>query len=1409
MKRLLVSTIIIALMVLPILAPISALATASTNTGQAELIVGSTKAYIHEAFKDNDNWVSGVYVADPVAAEALQGFKAAREALAEKLGIELRRPSTDAYRALILVDKETGLQAIPRVKENVQAVLGIFPTFQYYIVSAWVTSSQLEALAKTPGVVAVLPDVRLDSIIIKETEYLKKQLELLEGKPKYTPAPEAVPSSGYGLPAHYTVNITRAINVWDEYNITGQYTTIAIIDTGVDYASPGLGLEAIARDENGIPLILDDNYGIVLTPVQAEWVNNTTIYVNITKLYVYWADYPAVVKIDVGYAYGPCSYLEYSLPENWTVPSYLYGKPVRFGLADRVISTPVGYVFFTVPVIFADSNGDGYYDLLLLDMSTAWYYFRQTLACLEDYGFYIPPGPTAPDFNFTDETPVYYGNEIAALDLDADGYYDFSVGTLAGYAYDAYGIILLAMSGYLDSLMEGLSPWQGYIIMLTDNELWHGDYIGYVWPGIDYWTGRYVTLEYDFHSHGTFCAATAAGRPHPAYVGYGSDGFSDIIGQAPSAKIAAANALTAGDVATAIYFFSGFDLATPYGDKYWVPTPFQATNPWIAFSGGTWIWTYTGNHQVDITSNSYGISGWAIWGWASGMDPESMLFDYTSAVSGTAHFVAAGNGGPGWGTVTTPGSSALAITVGATTEFTYRPFYGYLPGGNSEIITWSDRGPNELGLAKPDVVAIGSFAWASGRPWDALAWGAFTGVMAYDLFGGTSQATPMAAGVAALIVSAYKEATGNRMPAYLLKTILMNSARDIGYNAFSQGAGFVDALAGVEKVLNNGFKVYSMNLKDYYVRSLAGDTASINYADRFDLNWYEPKIVVMGQERRAAKATLTIEGSGTYTLTAVQLQERSNTPLCRVIDRIMEGYVRCYGTIMRVDLGRAPQNGFVFMATLKTEPLLSHDLVEITLSVPFQYFQPGGRSGTPGDTAFTYAGPELWYWIDLNGDNEIQLGETARIMYDLRGANAWHIQVAKLADQIREIENLIYKLYGVDVTNCPCTKKLVLVFRIWGNTYAERPTYTVPVYARVHFYDFVKWRDVRVPSTVTVSGSKTIEFTIRLPRKAGIQEGYILVTKSGTGETALVPVTAVAYKYMRATSPLRLYPFYERSFYRNMFLGGAFDYYWRYESGDWRVFTVYVADPSIKAIVVELRWPGRGDYASNLDVHVYGPWTYYFVDVYGSSGSPYPATPVTVHGLQLGAELSLGQRYFWDEPQPGYSKIVVPVSQPGLYRIVVRNIHFNGARDLEPFYLTVYPVRVYGYTTTVGQGSERTLIMRIYARAGLPGANITIGDEAIYEDRNGNYYYCTNKTMMGLGMDIVYMRVRTTKFSTIMYLKLKVSANETTPEGTYLVPLLLTSDVAVTSAGALLSGGSPYVYFWYNVVPIYVKIVVR
>ncbi|WP_048061484.1 S8 family serine peptidase [Hyperthermus butylicus] len=1393
-----------------------AVAEGQTDSG---VNVTSVGPYIHPAFKTKEYWEYG-----GLSGKVFREILSLAEEFANHRGIVVEKPSEPYAAAILLVEPHVDMSFYRSLAKAI-VITGIYPTHAYTIVTGWVTPSSIEKLSKMAGIVAILPDVTLDNLLSSaRNDELLRELQMMGRvdpdeliaskpvleKPRELPAAPAGPVDLLSIPGmyHYTVNITRAIEVWSKYGIMGQNTTLAIIDTGVDYASPGLGLDAIARDEYGIPLIFDaDSLGLVLTPVPAIPVNETHVYVDVSELYFFYPPYN-VFKDNVSFARFGDVWLYWNLPEYWRVPLDVYagfstsGVVPRFGIAVRIISTPVGTVAFGAPVLVYDSDGDGYYDTVRVDMTTTYYYFYQAVnqsGALASLYLYQPPY-SGPDYDFSDEPAIRYGNEIAALDLDGDGVYDFSVGTLAGYIYDAFGIVLLEENNVLKQMLAGLEPGYG-VSVFNVWDMWSFDYLGYVWPGMDVWAGRYVVLEYDFHSHGTFCATTAAGRPAWGYTGYGEySGWSLIVGQAPDTKIAAASALSMGNVFAAVYFFSGFDVVNPYGVEngffhYYVPVP-GSVNPWIAFEGGILVWNYTGKPRVDATSNSWGASGWALWGWASGMDPISVVFDYTSLVSKTPHFVAAGNGGPGWGTVTSPGASAMAITVGAATEFTYRPFYGYLPGGNKEIVSWSNRGPAETGIAKPDIAAIGSFAWAMGRPWDALAWGALDGFFAFDLFGGTSQATPMTAGVASLVITAYKQATGKDfMPAPLLKTILMNTAHDTGFDPFSQGAGFVNALAAVEKALalahGRPTLVYSTSVPDFILSQQAPNYETIAHGGIEEGGWAEPKLVLAGTSY--AKAELTVKGVGRYKVYAMELVKTLEKPLVYMLGVsvptiTVDGIKIVWrsGSKIAINLTGLDYVDMVPLAYIDPSRLLSYDLVEISMVYPYQYFDSAGRYGTWRGGIY-YNGIELWYWIDLNRNGIMELNETARIQYDLRGANAFHIQVAKLAEQLSEIERLVAMHTGMDVSAAP--KQLVLVYRAYYNywsyeVYSGKP---VVIYADVTIkgYEWKSWNNIRVyPSVFTASGTRTVKIFAVMPRGPGIYTGYIVVENTLTGERILVPTTIIKILTMndayRSYTISRAYYYGDRNdFYRNDVLRGAFDWTWRYESGDWRTYLVEVKDPKIKYLVLELKWSGgTKNYMSNLDVMVFGPYTYKLVDIENDT-APYKVYSMNVNGLQLGGELTEDFRMFWDDPAPGTSRIIVPISGPGLYRIVVRNIEYSGVQQEESFMLKIAPGSLSIWPRVVKLSDGSRAYVRILAKIQATIDTSTVAIVPLDEMFGGYYewYYPYNNFTVSVENIIG----RSYRYASYIISLVSIYAPVGLGEGTYILPLALITGTPVTA----------------------------
>jgi len=162
------------------------------------------------------------------------------------------------------------------------------------------------------------------------------------------------------------------------------------------------------------------------------------------------------------------------------------------------------------------------------------------------------------------------------------------------------------------------------------------------------------------------------------------------------------------------------------------------------------------------------------------VDPLEQAVNTLSAQYGTLFVVAAGNSGPGEGTVESPGSADAALTVGAV-------------DGQDAIAEFSSRGPLAGdGALKPDLTAPGVGIVA------ARAAGTELGEVVDDQYvrlSGTSMATPHVAGAAADLLQQHPDWSGEQ-----LKAVLMGSARRIdGTGVTDQGAGRVDLAAAITR----------------------------------------------------------------------------------------------------------------------------------------------------------------------------------------------------------------------------------------------------------------------------------------------------------------------------------------------------------------------------------------------------------------------------------------------------------------------------------------------------------------------------------------------------------------------------------------------------------------------------------
>jgi subtilisin family serine protease len=168
------------------------------------------------------------------------------------------------------------------------------------------------------------------------------------------------------------------------------------------------------------------------------------------------------------------------------------------------------------------------------------------------------------------------------------------------------------------------------------------------------------------------------------------------------------------------------------------------------------------DQQAQVACLSLGSTGPC-----DGTDALSVACD-AAVERGLTVCVAAGNEGPAPRTVGSPGCAREVITVGASND-------------EDQVASFSSRGPTSDGRVKPDIVFPGvniisarAAGTAMGQVVDEY----------YTSASGTSMATPHAVGSAALLLQANPSLTPNEV-----KDLLMHAARDLGYDANTEGAG--------------------------------------------------------------------------------------------------------------------------------------------------------------------------------------------------------------------------------------------------------------------------------------------------------------------------------------------------------------------------------------------------------------------------------------------------------------------------------------------------------------------------------------------------------------------------------------------------------------------------------------------
>lgn len=216
-------------------------------------------------------------------------------------------------------------------------------------------------------------------------------------------------------------------------------------------------------------------------------------------------------------------------------------------------------------------------------------------------------------------------------------------------------------------------------------------------------------------------------------------------------------------------------------------------------------------------------------------------FNDLATASGVTVTVASGDSGT-TNTIGSPADDPDVLDVGASTQFqglaqTGRGGYPLSSGGwaSDNIAEFSSGGFTDDGRTL-DLVAPGNESYEACTASDTYGDCTNFAGNASNLtsFGGTSESAPLTAGVAALVIQAYRQTHGGASPSpTLIKQIILGSARDLQIPSYEQGAGELNALDAVKAAesVDQGTATGSGHLTspsqlDLAVR--AGATASVD-----------------------------------------------------------------------------------------------------------------------------------------------------------------------------------------------------------------------------------------------------------------------------------------------------------------------------------------------------------------------------------------------------------------------------------------------------------------------------------------------------------------------------------------------------------------------------------------------------
>jgi serine protease AprX len=223
-----------------------------------------------------------------------------------------------------------------------------------------------------------------------------------------------------------------------------------------------------------------------------------------------------------------------------------------------------------------------------------------------------------------------------------------------------------------------------------------------------------------------------------------------------------------------------------------------STDVSVVIAGLQWVAAHRSDYNIRVLNLAFGTDGQQTYS----LDPLDYAVEQVW-FAGVLVVVAAGNRGSDAGTINKPADDPFVLTVGAV------DVKGTAERDDDVVAPFSSRGPTQDGFRKPNLVAPGITivsARVPGSTIDQLHPAARVGD-SYFKGTGTSQATAIVSGVAALMLQADPSLTPDVAKAALIGTADKSTSLGTG-----SGSGLVDAYGAVNAAVSGKFRLSPANV---------------------------------------------------------------------------------------------------------------------------------------------------------------------------------------------------------------------------------------------------------------------------------------------------------------------------------------------------------------------------------------------------------------------------------------------------------------------------------------------------------------------------------------------------------------------------------------------------------------------